>query len=79
MSALQSSQSRPNVSLFTSGLAEEADEASLIKHLEKLDSALKIKIVLLRRDPLTAQSRCCATMEFITHEDGKENIVNHNK
>ena len=63
-------QVRPPSTWFISGLAEEVDESSLMKHFERIDRTIKVRTVSVLRNHQTFRSRGTAMVEFETPEDG---------
>eukprot|EP01022_Parablepharisma_sp_SALTPOND_P000816 TRINITY_DN105101_c2_g1_i1.p1 TRINITY_DN105101_c2_g1~~TRINITY_DN105101_c2_g1_i1.p1 ORF type:complete len:637 (+),score=55.87 TRINITY_DN105101_c2_g1_i1:218-1912(+) len=55
---------------FVSGLADEVDEGSLLRHFERIDRTIKAKSVNVLRNHQTFKSRGVAVVEFETPEDG---------
>ena len=67
-------QGRTQATWFVSGLPEEADEDSLMRHIERIDRTIKTRLITLLRNHQTMRSRCVAIVEFDTVEDGTAEV-----
>ncbi len=55
--------------LFASGLAQDVDEDTLAKHIERIDKSIRVKSVMVLRDYQTFKSKGLAIIEFADQED----------
>jgi polyadenylate-binding protein len=61
--------------LFMSGLAEEVDEATIMRHFENYAKNIKLRHVEVRRDFQTFKSKCAATIECNNVEDAEKALL----
>jgi len=62
-------QFKPPTTCFVSGLLDEVDEPSLLKHFERIDRSVKVRNTIVLRNHQTLRSRRVALVEFETPED----------
>lgn len=62
-------QRKGGPTLFITGLPDNADEETIIRHFERIDKTIKVKVIQLRRDNASLASKGCGSIEFVTQED----------
>jgi RNA recognition motif-containing protein len=60
---------RPANSLFVSGLPEDVDVGALVRHFERIDQTIRVRLVNILRNYQTMRPRGSAVVEFVSPED----------